>query len=520
MLGYSDGPMDRSDTSDPLACRLGGQPLWLDETSAVPDPSSGICARCNQEMVLLVQAYVPLDDSAYDRVIYIWACNRRACAGRPGAAKAIRGHLLNKEYALKLLKRKRSADAKNKNKPPVAATKPAATATATLQLDFGSVWRKDGLDKGSRASGEDSGTAGDKNQGTGFLSSGPLFPGPLFSGEPLFGGQLSYIDQGKPEAKADNKSDLKLEEKALMDKMNMLDISEQPPEHKEQRIEWPETTAYVPSQYLEFENEQLSDSQIEDRYSDQIKQAIDMAAESTRVSQKTKSSASANDEEWSDEKYERSTRPKGTDEGFERFARVVSQNPEQVVRYQFGGEPLLFTMQDSAAQRLGIRKNAAEESDDSEDDDDEEEENDDNDYNGKNAGIKRKSILQRHGYSTRGLPRCEHCNGARVFECQLMPALLTVLPLAENVKTLSKYSTSSSNTSKGAQERLVGSQLLQTVDLGLEFGTMMIFVCENDCHGGKTGIEYLGNSSASMNRFESAAYYEELVLVQLETHLD
>ncbi|KAJ2841919.1 hypothetical protein J3B02_005737, partial [Coemansia erecta] len=151
MLGYSDGPMDRSDTSDPLACRLGGQPLWLDETSAVPDPSSGICARCNQEMVLLVQAYVPLDDSAYDRVIYIWACNRRACAGRPGAAKAIRGHLLNKEYALKLLKRKRSADAKNKNKPPVAATKPAATATATLQLDFGSVWRKDGLDKGSRA---------------------------------------------------------------------------------------------------------------------------------------------------------------------------------------------------------------------------------------------------------------------------------------------------------------------------------------------------------------------------------
>ncbi|KAJ2236241.1 hypothetical protein IWW45_001933 [Coemansia sp. RSA 485] len=502
MLGYSDGPIDHADDTDPLACRLGGHPLWLDETSAVPDHSSGICANCSQQMTLLVQAYVPLEDSAYDRVIYVWACNRRACAGRSGAAKVVRGHLLNKEYALKLVKRKRSAYSKDKSKPAVAV-KPNGAA---LQLDFGSVWRTGGEEGRAEVSG-DKDTAG-------FLSGGSLFSGPLFSGSgsgPLFGGQSASAEQQKAEEAAKEQN---MEEKELADKMDMLGMSERPEEIKE-RVEWPDITAHVPSQYLEFDGEQLSDGQIEDRYRDQIKQAIDMAAEATGKPQKAKASAStsANDEEWSDEKYEHSTRPKGTDVGFERFARVVSQNPEQVIRYQFGGEPLLYTMQDPAAQQLGIKQSNADESDES--DDDEEEELAEAD----SRAATKKSMLQRHGYSTKQLPRCEHCNGQRVFECQLMPALLTVLPLAENVKPL--VSDSKNNTSSAAdRERLVGSQLLKTVDLGLEFGTMMIFVCENDCHGGKTGTDYLGKSAASMSRFGAAAYYEELVLVQMETHLD
>ncbi|KAJ1802253.1 hypothetical protein LPJ56_006215, partial [Coemansia sp. RSA 2599] len=331
MLGYSDGPMEHSDAGDPFACRLGGPPLWLDETSAVPDRTSGICASCSQEMTLLVQSYVPLDDSAYDRVIYIWACNHRACAGKPGAAKAVRGHLLNKEYALKLVKRKRSAIATSKTKPVVNA-KPAAA----FQLDFGSVWRKDGTDEKPAVSGDNAAVGGASGSGTGGLfSGGSLFSASLFSG-PLFGGQSIGADQQEKVEAREPDSD----EKALVDKMDMLDISEPPLEQKK-RIEWPDPAAHVPSQYLEFDHEQLSDGQIEDRYRDQIRQAIDMAAESAGKSQKAKSPASSNDEEWSDEKYERSSRPKGTDVGFERFVRVVSQNPEQVIRYQFGGEPLL-----------------------------------------------------------------------------------------------------------------------------------------------------------------------------------
>ncbi|KAJ2508345.1 hypothetical protein GGI11_006105, partial [Coemansia sp. RSA 2049] len=55
-----------------------------------------------------------------------------------------------------------------------------------------------------------------------------------------------------------------------------------------------------------------------------------------------------------------------------------------------------------------------------------------------------------------------------------------------------------------SQNRLVGSQLLHSFDLGVEFGTIMVFVCENDCHGGKTGVDYLGENAQSMAAYASA----------------
>ncbi|KAJ2043416.1 hypothetical protein GGH13_009783, partial [Coemansia sp. S155-1] len=215
--------------------------------------------------------------------------------------------------------------------------------------------------------------------------------------------------------------------------------------------------------------------------------------------------------EWAEEKYERATRPKGTDAAFERFSNVVSQNPEQVVRYQFGGRPLLYTMQDNTARQLLNVASASHpmasrlshgEDDDSEDDDD-----DDDDG---------ASTRQRmHGYSTDGLPKCPRCNGKRVFECQLMPALLTVLPLSDHV---APAPVQNSNPSLPSTRRLVGGRLLQTLDFGMEFGTLLVFVCENDCHNGQTGTEYLGQSTNSMSLHTRAAYFDELVLVQLESH--
>ena len=35
-------------------------------------------------MYLLFQSYAPLPESAYHRVIYVWACNKRACMKKEG----------------------------------------------------------------------------------------------------------------------------------------------------------------------------------------------------------------------------------------------------------------------------------------------------------------------------------------------------------------------------------------------------------------------------------------------------
>ncbi|KAI7825795.1 programmed cell death protein 2 [Kickxella alabastrina] len=497
MLGYSDGPMEAADDSNPFACKLGGRPLWLDSTSAIPDWSAAMCGHCGSSMIMLVQAYVPLNDSAYDRVIYVWACNQRACTGKTGAAKAVRGHLLNKEYALKLVKRQRDTSAKKKEKLVLAAaaTKPAPAA----KLDFGSVWRTGGF-----------GSAGSETSAFGSSSESSLFSGPLFGGQASQSDLLSFSFMGKAEKQpASNKQTETAETteepdelgEVLDTQLEQLAISSEPDEQVK-RVEWPETAAHVPAQYLEFDNEKLSDRKIEERYRAEIEQAMELAAESA-CSRGKKAAASAaaagggGGDEWSDEKYERSAQPKGTDAGFERFVCVTSQNPEQVMRYQFCGEPLLYTKQDAVAQQLGIQADDANDSDESDGDVDD------------GDAVDLVPRLRRRGYSAENLPRCEHCGGRRVFECQLMPALLLVLPLAAHAKPW---------TGGNGGARLVGGQLLHTVDLGLEFGTLLVFVCENDCHGGRTGTGYLGKSAASMDRYVPAAYYEELVLVQLENH--
>ncbi|KAJ2164820.1 hypothetical protein IWW41_005157, partial [Coemansia sp. RSA 2522] len=113
-------------------------------------------------------------------------------------------------------------------------------------------------------------------------------------------------------------------------------------------------------------------------------------------------------------------------------------------------------------------------------------------------------------YLTNKLSPCPHCGGQRVFECQLMPALLTVLELPVHMV----------DATVSTKERLAGSELMRAFDMGLEFGTMLVYVCAADCHGGQTGVGYLGNNATSMSKYAGATYYEELVLVQLESHMD
>lgn len=105
------------------------------------------------------------------------------------------------------------------------------------------------------------------------------------------------------------------------------------------------------------------------------------------------------------------------DRAFLSFSDRLSQNPDQVLRYEFGGTPLLYAGSDAVAARFG--------------------------------GVPGKSKAQVS--PSRGMPRCEACGAARVFELQLVPGLI------------------------GALEDGVG------LDEGMEWGTVILGVCGRDC---------------------------------------
>ncbi|NXY72705.1 PDD2L protein, partial [Glareola pratincola] len=102
--------------------------------------------------------------------------------------------------------------------------------------------------------------------------------------------------------------------------------------------------------------------------------------------------------EGGNEKYEKSE-VKSRDHTFHKFMKRISVCPEQILRYSWGGQPLFIT-----APPANIDQ---------------------------------------------GIPACGNCGGSRVFEFQLMPALV--------------------------------SMLRSDSDLSVEFGTALVYTCERSC---------------------------------------
>jgi pre-rRNA-processing protein TSR4 len=67
--------------------------------------------------------------------------------------------------------------------------------------------------------------------------------------------------------------------------------------------------------------------------------------------------------------------------------------------------------------------------------------------------------------------KCDACGAPRVYEMQLMPNVLSILPTAEYA---------------AQQQNQEPARTLESMNVGMEFGTVLVYVCKNDCHPGDT----------------------------------
>ncbi|CAG8807285.1 12627_t:CDS:2, partial [Dentiscutata erythropus] len=105
LLGFPDGNIVLEEDIDPYSSKIGGIPNWL--IKSFPPPHDFIiCKNCEKEMFLLFQSYIPLEESPYERIVYVWACNQQKCMN----FRAIRAHRLDEEFMKNLKKNKNHKD--------------------------------------------------------------------------------------------------------------------------------------------------------------------------------------------------------------------------------------------------------------------------------------------------------------------------------------------------------------------------------------------------------------------------
>ncbi|THU88690.1 hypothetical protein K435DRAFT_821571 [Dendrothele bispora CBS 962.96] len=160
---------------------------------------------------------------------------------------------------------------------------------------------------------------------------------------------------------------------------------------------------------------------------------------------------------WISEAYENSL---NVDTVFERFSKRVGYEGEQCVRYDLKGTPLPFAS-DAAFEALFPAPAAAP-------------------LPVTKADFKVVQVPKRsYAPSSTFVPDCPICKGRRVFECQLMPNLINVLKREDGKEKMNEE-----ERRKAVEQALRGGG-----GKGMEWGTCMVFSCENDCRLGDDGRE-------------------------------
>ena len=156
----------------------------------------------------------------------------------------------------------------------------------------------------------------------------------------------------------------------------------------------------------------------------------------------------------SDTKFARSDRRSRVES---HFQRVVAAAPAQVVRYQYGGDPLWCTFPPPV----------------------------DHDHE------------HRQQQASSSVPRCEHCGARREFECQLMPGIFALKPLfAHQPRSPQKPANGDEPQTTTAvatgQETLLG----ETFD----FGVVAVYSCPNSCSSSDSNDNIDSNSDSSSRK--------------------
>ncbi|KAI0506494.1 programmed cell death protein 2 [Xylaria bambusicola] len=383
LLGYAS-----QDPGDDSISRLGGRPEWLDAETP-PSAALAKCNICKNLMVLLLQLNAELPDRfpGHERRLYVFACQKKSCRRRDGSIRALRTLRVapgSKVTSLNSEKKKKEEKPKPKEEP-----KPPTKLGETL---FGA---------------KTLGGATGANPFATSTSSTPAPSNPFASpsnpfSTPQPAAEVPKVVEPEPDTKTDKEAEALPKTFAETLSLNNPQANVPQPPTEPWPLESLQPKPYPISYLSEAEYETL----------DPTPPPVPQATMKMDVDDNSGSGGGKEDKEVFESTM---------DAAFQRFADRLAQNPEQSIRYEFGGMPLLYSKTDAVGKAL-----AASQPD----------------------GV---GVTVTSGGGVKGMPRCPNCGGPRTFEVQLCPHAITELEAEE----LSLE--------------------------GMDWGTIIVGVCERDC---------------------------------------
>ncbi|KAF2827654.1 hypothetical protein CC86DRAFT_349321 [Ophiobolus disseminans] len=385
LLGYAT-----KDATGDAVSHLGGTPAWIDDKTA-PSGALAKCKVCNGLLSLLLELNgdLPQHFPGHERRLYIWTCRRKSCRRKEGSVRGVRGVRIAKGSSTKTQTKpeKRNIQPQEKPQPKIGASLFGVTNGA-------------GATAPSNPFANPFSTNAASNAPANPFSSAPSNSKPVAAPPSIEVTSEQTPDEASTTLPETFASKVRLSSPP----------AEQPPRPHEL---WPSESSFperFPRYHLDAEYETLDAP------------STPQIPENARMDIDTEVSGSGGGKE-DKEVFESSI-----DMAFQKFADRVGQNPEQVLRYEFKGKPLLYSDTDAVGKLLAGHSE-----------------------NGRSSNVKVTTASSKGGA---GFPRCQTCGAERVFEVQLTTHAITELEADE-----------------------------MSID-GMEWGTIVLGVCSKDCRPG------------------------------------
>lgn len=336
-------------------------------------------------LLLQLNGALPQHFPGHERRLYLFGCRRKPCKRKDGSIRGIRGVRIDKSMT--------ASASKAKRQPRESLDNPTAAPSNTPKNPF--------------ASADSNGTAYNPFSS----SSGAVNPFSSTQWSGSGGAASNPFASSSVAPKMAQRADLGSLTETFASKARIA-AQDEPPKTADvlpPYESWPseaDLPPSYPSYYLDADYESLEPEK-------------PTVPNGTRMDIDGEGSSSGG----SNGKEDKEAFESAMDKTFQRFADRLAQNPEQVLRYEFRGQPLLYSHDDKVGKALEQHQSS-----------------------GANTQVK----VQNHSGKS-GMPRCNSCGAERVFELQLTPQAIAELEAEE-----------------------VGMD-------GMEWGTIVLGVCGRDC---------------------------------------